>query len=250
MNRTGRFFTDNWCLFKIAPFFYHFSFYPAISFLVEDEMAQSVITQTQKTAAPLEQYEWDNVWMEHTEDLTSPRWLYIGDSISIPTRVQMNALLNGAARVDGFATSKAADNPFFADAVRLFSAQQVSPVSVVLFNNGLHGWHLNDETEYPHHYDRLVTELRMIFPKATFIITLTTPLADPAQNKRVLARNRSAAAAAQKHGFPVLDYDPPLSALSVVHSPDGVHLTDDAYRILAETAVTSVNSRIDRFLNR
>ena len=155
--------------------------------------------------AALEQFEWDNVWMEHTEDLMSPRYLYIGDSISIPTRGHMNALLNGAARVDGFATSKAADNPYFAEAVRLFAAQQVAPVRAVLFNNGLHGWHLRDENEYPRHYERLLKELRAVFPGAAFLLPLTTPVADPARNERVLARNRAAMAVAGALGLPTVD---------------------------------------------
>ena len=194
--------------------------------------------------AALEQYEWDNTWMEHTEDRASPRLLYIGDSISIPTRGHMNALLNGAARVDGFATSKAADNPYFADAVRLFAAQQVAPVRAVLFNNGLHGWHLSDGEDYPLHYERLLTELRAIFPGAAFWLPMTTPVADPAQNERVRVRNRAAAAVAGALGLPTVDYCAALANLSAIHSPDGVHLTDDAYRRLAETAVAALQETI------
>ena len=66
-------------------------------------------------SSPLETFEWDSVWMEHAEDTAAPRLLYIGDSISIPTRAHLNRIFGEAARVDGFATSKAADNPFFAD---------------------------------------------------------------------------------------------------------------------------------------
>ena len=197
-----------------------------------------------QTAVPLEQYEWDNVWMEHTEDRDSPRLLYIGDSISIPTRGHINALLRGAARVDGFATSKAADNPFFADAVRLFAAQQVAPIRAVLFNNGLHGWHLSDGEDYPRHYERLLKELRTIFPGAAFLLPLTTPVADPAQNGRVRARNRAAAAVAEALGLPTVDYYAAVSGLPSFLSADGVHLTDDAYRLLAETALAALKETI------
>ena len=193
-----------------------------------------------------EQFEWDNTWIEHTEDFTSPRLLYIGDSISIPTRSHMNVILRGAARVDGFATSKAADNPYFSDAVRLFATPQVSPLRVVLFNNGLHGWHLSDDADYPLHYGRLLSELQAVFPDAAFILPLTTPIADTVQNERVLARNHAVTAIAKKRGLPLLDYYAALSGLPSFLSSDGVHLQDDAYRLLAETAVAAVDRIIDK----
>ena len=36
--------------------------------------------------------------------------------------------------------------------VKLF-AQQESRRDAVVFNNGLHGWHLDDSTEYAEHYE-------------------------------------------------------------------------------------------------
>ena len=37
-------------------------------------------------------FEWDNTWIEYTDNTMSPRFLYIGDSISVGTRPAANAL--------------------------------------------------------------------------------------------------------------------------------------------------------------
>ena len=104
------------------------------------------------------------------------------------------------------------------------------------------GWHLSDGEDYPLHYERLLKELRAIFPGAAFWLPLTTPVADPAQNKRVRARNRAAAAVAEALGLPTIDYYAAVSGLPSFLSADGVHLTDDAYRLLAETALAALKN--------
>lgn len=50
--------------------------------------------------------------------------------------------LNGEILFDGFGTSKALDNPYFQQSLHLFAAQE-GYRDLVLFNNGLHGWHLS-----------------------------------------------------------------------------------------------------------
>ncbi len=181
----------------------------------------------------LETYEWDQTWIENTEDLASPRVLYIGDSISIPTRVKLNETFGGKLRVDGFASSKAADHPFFTESVRLFAAQQAAPYRAVLFNNGLHGWHLDDADAYPRHYERVVSELRAFFPQAAFFLLMTTPVADPERDARVRSRNRATEKIAEANGLPTVDLYHADEALASYLSADGVHFTDEGYRILA-----------------
>ena len=188
----------------------------------------------------LETYEWDQTWIENSEDLASPRVLYIGDSISIPTRVKLNGIFGGAIRVDGFASSKAADHPFFTESVRLFAAQQAAPYRAVLFNNGLHGWHLDDADAYPRHYERVVAELRGLFPLATFVLLMTTPVADPDRDARVRCRNAAAAKIAEANGLQTVDLYRADPALTSYLSADGVHFTDEGYRILAGTVAPAL----------
>ncbi len=188
-----------------------------------------------RRSAALETFEWDQTWIEHTEDFSAPRVLYIGDSISIPTRAKLNALFGETLRVDGFASSKAADHPYFARTVRLFALQQKAPYRAVLFNNGLHGWHLDDTEEYPRHYEKTLSELREIFPRSAFILLLTTPTADAATDARVRERNRAAERIAETYGCRVIDLYRAAPDLPSYLSPDGVHFTDEGYRHLAET---------------
>ena len=104
---------------------------------------------------PLETYEWDNVWFEHTEIDTPDRVMYIGDSISCVTRKAATAASENKLLFDGFGTSKALDNAYFKESVRIFAAQQGKRRAIV-FNNGLHGWHLDDSTEYAEYYESFV----------------------------------------------------------------------------------------------
>ena len=98
----------------------------------------------------LETYEWDNVWWECADDCETPRVLYIGDSISCGTRRFATEATENTILFDGVGTSKAVDNPFFPELIRSFANQQ-GHRKVILFNNGLHGWHLDDETEFKEH---------------------------------------------------------------------------------------------------
>lgn len=195
---------------------------------------------TEPPALTLETFEWDQTWIENTEDRTSPRVLYIGDSISIPTRAGLNAAFGGTFRVDGFASSKAADHPFFTESVRLFTAQRPAPYRAVLFNNGLHGWHLDDAEAYPLHYERAVRELLALFPGAEFYILTTTPVSDPDRDARVRSRNLAAAKTAEAHGLQTIDLYHADDALRTYLCADGVHFTDEGYRILADTVAAAL----------
>ena len=195
-----------------------------------------------RTSAALETYEWDQTWIEHTEDLTARRVLYIGDSISIPTRAKLNGIFGEKLRFDGYASSKAADHPYYTESVRLFAAQQAAPYSAVLFNNGLHGWHLDDEEAYPRCYERLVLSLRAVFPATAFFLLATTPTADPDNDARVRLRNRAAAQTAEKYGLGTVDLYHAAPQLPAYLSDDGVHFTDEGYRRLADAAAKAINA--------
>ena len=98
--------------------------------------------ETKDKLTPLETYEWENVWWDHPEDKETPRAVYIGDSISCGIRSVFQPESKGI-RLDGFGTSKAVDHQWFQKTLHLFAMQSPKP-KAVLFNNGLHGWHLDD----------------------------------------------------------------------------------------------------------
>ena len=187
---------------------------------------------------PLETYEWDNVWFEHTENETDDRVMYIGDSISCATRKVATATSESKLLFDGFGTSKALDNPYFIDSVRIFARQQ-GKRRAILLNNGLHGWHLDDKTEYAEEYEKFVKFLLDEFKGTPIILLLTTHVIDAARDKRVVARNEVVAEIAAKYSLPTVDLYS-LTENDGLISADGVHLTPDGYKLLAKEVVDAV----------
>ena len=187
-----------------------------------------------------ETYEWDNTWIEHADDSNRKRVLYIGDSISYGTRHIATNLTDCRILFDGFGTSKALDNPYFEDMLRLFAAQE-SRRDAVLFNNGLHGFHLDDKTEYRNDYDKMVQFLLSEFRNTPVFILLTTHVADEAQNKRVILRNLAATEVAKKYHLPTIDLYS-VSAAMPDQLTDGVHFTQSGYQALAQTILNALSA--------
>ena len=187
-----------------------------------------------------ETYEWDNTWIEHAGDSNRKRVLYIGESISCGTRHIATNLTDCRILFDGFGTSKALDNPYFEDMLRLFAAQE-SRRDAVLFNNGLHGFHLDDKTEYRNDYDKMVQFLLSEFRNTPVFILLTTHVADEAQNKRVILRNLAATEVAKKYHLPTIDLYS-VSAAMPDQLTDGVHFTQSGYQALAQTILNALSA--------
>lgn len=183
------------------------------------------------TTQKLETYEWDNNWLEHCEDTETPRVLYIGDSISCATRKVINRLAEKKLLCDGFGTSKALDNEFFMPSVFLWAKQQPKR-RFVLFNNGLHGWHLSDE-EYKNLYESFVITMKKEFSESDIFLLLTTHIADGERDKAVVRRNQAVLEIAKKHELSVIDlYSITLENHDLL-SPDGVHLLPEGYELVA-----------------
>jgi hypothetical protein len=189
-------------------------------------------------------FEWDNVWIEHAEKDDITRILYIGDSISVGTRHIATRLSMQKAYFDNFGTSKAVDNPYFCDSLSLFAAQE-GYRNAVIFNNGLHGWHLDDEKEYPEHYEKTVRFLIDAFKGTPVFLVLTTHVADKERDNRVKKRNCAVKAIAQKYGLPIIDFYTPSSEKPELLSGDGVHFTEEGYNVLASTAIQALLSVIE-----
>ncbi|MBQ4517499.1 MAG: hypothetical protein II997_02815 [Clostridia bacterium] len=189
----------------------------------------------------LETYEWDNTWIDHADDTKTKRVLYIGDSISCATRTLATAQCDEKILFDGFGTSKGLDNPFFKECIKIFGKQQ-GQREVILFNNGLHGWHLDDETEYGYHYEEMIKFLLEEFKNTPLFVVLTTHIADSEREKRVLVRNKVAQKIAEKYNLPVIDLYEVSSQKEGLLSQDGVHLTTEGYELLAEKIVSEIKT--------
>ena len=192
--------------------------------------------QEKPTESKLETYEWDNTWWEKTADTEHTRVLYIGDSISCGTR---NINAKGEILFDGFGTSKAIDNPFFKESLSLFARQQAHR-EVILFNNGLHGFHLNDE-EYAKYYADFVDFLKESFKGVPIILLLTTDvLGNEERTEIVKKRNEKAIEIANEKGCEVLDLFETALEIGSLHTSDGVHFTDDGYSVLGDKLIEKI----------
>ena len=188
-----------------------------------------------------ESIEWDNTWLEQSGNTSARRILYVGDSITVGTRGVANHLGGGKVVFDHFGTSKALDNPYFFDSLRLFAAQQPCRAAV-FFNNGLHGWHLTEE-EYERLYADMLDRLLQEFPDVPVVPMLTTCSETHWHpNDRVLARNEAVRRIAEARGLPVIDLYTVADA-NREHLADGVHFHPQGYRALAEELMRAV----DRF---
>ena len=194
-----------------------------------------------ETNAKLETYEWDNTWIEQANDEKTPRVLYIGDSISCGIRTIATAQSKGTLLFDGFGTSKAIDNPYFKDSIHLFALQQNNRKYVV-FNNGLHGWHLDDEKEYPDYYEKMIKFLLDEFKDSQLFIVLTTY--SEVRTDRIIKRNKVAKELAEKYNLPIIDLYTVSKQFSSSKKSDDVHFTNSGYKILADTILEAINNTI------
>lgn len=196
----------------------------------------SKFTFDAENKTPLETYEWDNVWFEHAKEPEHLRVLYIGDSISCGTRHQATSATDGEIYFDGIGTSKAIDNPYFKDSIHLYAAQQERR-NAVIFNNGLHGFHLSDDVEYADYYEDMVKFLLEEFKGTPIALVLSTTVRKEETAKRVVARNNAVIQIAAKYDLPIID----IHTLSVARlgeiDADGVHFGEAGYMPFAEVIV-------------
>lgn len=176
----------------------------------------------------LEKYEWDDVWHEQTDISDKYRVFYIGDSISRGIRRRITAVSDGEILCSGYATSKGLDNPFFKDMIRMSLAG--NKYDTVLFNNGLHGWHLS-EGEYAERYDEMVDFLLNELGLPLRIVTTTKT--NDAHAARAEARNAEALAVAKKYGVQTVDLYSASAKIFDSLRDDGIHFSDEGYDELA-----------------
>ena len=189
----------------------------------------------------LETYEWDDIWWEQTQRTDAKRILYIGDSISRGTRRLVTKLSEETILCDGYATSKGLDNPYLLPTLHLFASQEKKR-DAVLFNNGLHGWNLDEESDYPLYYEKVVQGLLKEFPDTPIVLVLTTHIKSPSRDPRVQKRNEAAKAIAEKYSIPVLDFYRLTVENVHLRGEDGVHYAPEGYELMAKAVIDCVNA--------
>ena len=188
----------------------------------------------------LETYEWDNVWWEQTENTEAKRVLYIGDSISCGIRHLATKLSENAMLFDGFGTSKAPDNPWFVDSLRLCLNQQTKR-DAVLFNNGLHGFHMST-SEYELGCRNLLLFLKEQVNEPIIVVLSTNVRNDPESQKIVDERNAALLRITEDLKLPVIDLASKALEYDDLHLADNIHFCEEGYTRLAEYLVESLKS--------
>ena len=194
--------------------------------------------ERENTGSKLETYEWDNIWLEQAPMSDRPRVMIIGDSISCGYRRMVTEIAGGRFYADGIGTSKALDNEWYPRLIDYVLAQEPS-TEMIQFNNGLHGWHLSSE-EYKYHYEKMVDFLLEKTDAKHLVLALTTPVRsmdDPARfdarNAEVSRRNQIVLEIAQNRGLAINDLYTLIEDRPHLWTSDGIHLTEEGYRILA-----------------
>lgn len=186
----------------------------------------------------LENKEWDRYWIESARDCTTSRIWMIGDSITNGIMETFNDIMDYPYPVDGYVTSKSIDNPYLIPMIELFSRQQRYR-NVIIFNNGLHGWHLNDTTDYAAYYEKTVAFLVETYPETPLFLSLCTHLQDAEMDKRVVSRNNVIHSVAKKFNLPVIDHYTIVKNNPDLLCRDGVHLT--SYRLLCNEITRNIS---------
>ena len=123
-------------------------------------------------------------------------------------------------------------------------AMQEGNRDLIIFNNGLHGWHIKEQ-EYSKLYDEFLNKLINEFPNTLIMPVLTTFVTNPDyHNDRVIERNTIVNELAMAKNLSVID----LYAVSVknksLQSEDGVHFTGSGYIALAHELLERIKMNI------
>ncbi len=183
-----------------------------------------------------EQYEWIYSWSEETQKKDLPRVLLIGDSITYSYQEKVRELLKGKYYVDYLATSYAIDSPFYQALVQGFFND--NDYSVIHFNHGLHGKHI-EKPEYQERVEKLLNtftakDIKIILALTTKVNLEGNKELDQSWDVRVQERNQSLLELANKYGFKVDDlYSLSLQIPNEMRDEDGTHYYPEGAGMLA-----------------
>ena len=187
---------------------------------------------------PLETYEWDDIWFDHATNKELKRVIVFGDSISVNYRFALVEALQGKYCVDNYGTSKAADNPFLKENMKLIMSQQKH--DVIYFCSG-HGTHQTPK-EYEQNVEKLVQWLMQDYPDKKLIIAGRIFSSYPPKEENCKERNETLGKIAAKYNLPFDD----LHALTLnrpeLLKEDKDHLNEQGQKIVAKHVADTILS--------
>jgi len=187
----------------------------------------------------LERIEWTQYWVENS-GRDKNRILLIGDSISVGYRSPVQERVLDTHYISAISTSKAIDNDNFIPEIRFLAAEENYTYDVIHFNNGLHGFHL-DDAGYEAGYRKTIEFLRAEYPNARLILALSTPITakgDTAvldkDNDLVIRRNECVKKLGAEYGIEVEDLYTPVLGKAELRAADGYHYLPEGYQFIAD----------------
>jgi lysophospholipase L1-like esterase len=187
---------------------------------------------------PLETYEWDDIWFDHATDTKQKRVIVFGDSITVNYRFPLVENLRGEFCVDNYGTSKAADNPFLKENMRLILAQQNH--SIIYFCSG-HGTHQTAE-DYERNVEKLVKWMVEAYPEKTLIISSRIYTAYEPKLDNTLQRNASLKRIAEKYGLLYDDIYTITEGRRDLLKENKVHLNEEGQKVVAAKVAQTIRS--------
>lgn len=185
-----------------------------------------------------ESTEWSQLYWFNTEARDLPRIMLIGDSIVVGHSPALVKALEGKATVAFFATSRIVGDPAYSR--ELMAAMADTPIDLIEFNNGLHGFKYSTEF-YREHLEITVDHLRNTFrcPIRWRSSTPSTVKDDPATlnpktTPAILARNQAAAEIMAARDIPVDDMYSLMLGHPEWRSMDGAHYNEEGQKVQAQ----------------
>ena len=197
----------------------------------------------------LEDIEWISVRWHNAPDEEMPRILLIGDSIVAGHGDKVHAILKENICVDFFATSKHVTNSEFMSDLD-FMLQKRS-YDLILFNNGLHGFRVDEKYYKPALFEAL-SALKTKTPCLCW--RNSTPMLNSEnlnefnvdRNPGVISRNSDAADVADSLNLLVLDLYTPMAENKSFFCPDAVHYTQEGQKAQAELIAEFINKTLEQ----
>ncbi|HBL78388.1 MAG TPA: hypothetical protein DD458_24450 [Prolixibacteraceae bacterium] len=189
-----------------------------------------------------EDTEWSDFWWSHESDVSKPRVLFIGNSITRGYYPAVSAKLAEKANCDRYSTSRSIEDLALLQETKIAMGKYNH--TVIHFNNGLHGWHLTGE-QYEEGLRKFVRFL--IAQKSRdckLVYSLTTPVSskepgvklDSERNTIVMERNSIALKVMKENGIQVIDlYGLMEPELEKYNSSKGdLHYKREGYELMAD----------------
>jgi hypothetical protein len=196
--------------------------------------------------------EWISICWHNAPDSSMKSVLLIGDSIVNGHGKIVHELLEDKIRVDSFATSKhVTDVEFMKDLDFMISRGNYE---LIVFNNGLHGFDIDDEF-----YKPALRECLTILKDRDLRLALrsSTPILDKKnlkelneeRNPRVICRNQDVKDLAGELDLPILDIYSETIERKDLFCPDAVHFSEEGNRFIAEKVVAFIQEHLPEIFN-